>query len=245
MFQQKITIDQFDVFSINVDESLEIAKEIFEDQEYRFSSAIPNPNIIDCGSHIGLATLYFKKMFPLANITCVEPVPENFALLQKNIEINRVQSVKLINAAISNQTGNSLIFGEFNQPKPRFCGSSLLQDWANPGSDSVLVKTIPLSSLLTEKVDFLKLDVEGLETRVLTESENKLHQIAQMSIEFHGMNSHPENQVDEIVTILERNQFEVEVRHKVIEEIFPSHLLSWAQTTGLSLAVIHANNTTF
>ena len=60
MIQQRINIDDFEVFSINVDESLEIAKEIFENKEYYFSSPTPAPKILDCGSHIGLATLYFK-----------------------------------------------------------------------------------------------------------------------------------------------------------------------------------------
>jgi len=245
MLQQKITVDGYEVFSINIDESLEIAKEIFESQEYFFSSLTHAPKILDCGSHIGLATLYFKKLFPSSSITCVEPIPENFNLLQKNVRVNNLKSVKLINAAISNQKGNSVIFGEFDKPNPRFCGSSLFQDWANPGSSSLVVETIPLSSLLNEKVDFLKLDIEGLETGALKESEGKIHKVAEICVEFHGMNTNTENKLDEIVTILERNNFRVEVRHKIIQNIFPQNLLTWVQKTGLSLATIHAKNKYF
>jgi FkbM family methyltransferase len=158
---QKIFVDEFEVFSANKDECLDIAQEIFENHEYLFSSSTPSPTIIDCGSHIGLATLYFKKLFPLAKITCIEPIPENFTLLQKNIEANHLHTVSLINAAISDKTGRAVIFGEFGKPNPRFCGSSLIQDWANPGSIPLSVETIALSSLINEKIDFLKLDIEG------------------------------------------------------------------------------------
>jgi FkbM family methyltransferase len=245
MPQRKITIDDYEVFSINVGESLEIAKEIFENQEYFFSSPTPTPKILDCGSHIGLATLYFKKLFPSARITCVEPIPENFNLLQKNVRANNLQSVNLINAAISNQPGNSIIFGEFDKSNPRFCGSSLFHDWANPGSSSLLTKTILLSSLLNEKIDFLKLDIEGLETGALKESESKINRVAEICIEFHGMNTNTENRLDEIIAILERNNFKVEVRHKIVQDVFPQKLLSWVEENGLSLATIRAKNLAF
>jgi len=153
---QKMTIDRFDVHFLNKDECLEITQEIFENHEYFFSSPKQSPRIIDCGSHIGLATLYFKKLFPLSEITCVEPIPENFALLQKNIEVNNLRSVNLINAAISDKACRSVIFGEFGKTNPRFCGSSLYQEWANPGSSALSVETIALSSLISENIDFLK-----------------------------------------------------------------------------------------
>lgn len=130
MLSHKVTIDGFEVSCINKDECLSIAQEIFERREYFFSSLKSAPTIIDCGSHIGLAALYFKKLFPLSKITCVEPVPENFALLQSNIEVNHLHSVNLINAAISEKTGKSVLFGEFGKQNPRFCGSSLYQYWA-------------------------------------------------------------------------------------------------------------------
>ena len=151
----------------------------------------------------------------------------------------------VINAAISSRAGDSVIFGEFNTPNPRFCGSSLIQNWANPGSTSLSVETIPLSSLLNEKIDFLKLDIEGSEAGALKESESKIHRVVEICIEFHGMNTSTENRLDEIVAILERNHFRVEVRHKIIQDIFPKNLLPWVQETGLSLATIHAKNKLF
>ena len=104
------------------------------------------------------------------------------------------------------------------------------------------VETIPLSSLLNEKIDFLKLDIEGLETSALKECESKIHQVAEICIEFHGINTNTENRLDEILAILDRNNFKVEIKHKTVQNIFPKNLLSWVQETGLSLATVHAKN---
>ena len=47
--------------------------EIFIKQEYYFNTANPAPVILDCGSNIGMAALYFKFLYPEAIIQCFEP----------------------------------------------------------------------------------------------------------------------------------------------------------------------------
>jgi hypothetical protein len=56
------------------------------------------------------------------------------------------------------------------------------------------------------------------------------------------MNAQRENNLDEIVKTLEQNNFDVVVKHKIIQDIFPPNLSSWVQETGLSLATVHAKN---
>lgn len=54
-----------------------------------YHSAISNgeqPLIIDCGGNVGLATRWFAKCFPEAQIVSVEPDIENFRLLTMNTE---------------------------------------------------------------------------------------------------------------------------------------------------------------
>jgi FkbM family methyltransferase len=43
------------------------------------------PVIIDCGANIGLASLWYTRLFPRAKIIAVEPEPENFRILRMNI----------------------------------------------------------------------------------------------------------------------------------------------------------------
>lgn len=70
-----------DLFSVYV-----VYKEIYLYEDYFAKLTNDTPRIIDGGSHIGMATLYFKDRYPKAKITCFEPDPRNFELLIKNTE---------------------------------------------------------------------------------------------------------------------------------------------------------------
>ena len=43
-----------------------IYDDIFTKNTYFFETENPEPRIIDCGGHIGLAVLYFKSLYPRA-----------------------------------------------------------------------------------------------------------------------------------------------------------------------------------
>src|SRR5262249_51895723 len=42
-------------------------------QSYRFASSRPDPVVYDCGANIGMATFYFKWLYPKAHIDAFEP----------------------------------------------------------------------------------------------------------------------------------------------------------------------------
>ncbi len=50
--------------------------------------------------------------------------------------------------------------------------------------------------------------------------------IREINIEYHGMRVWEDNDLEEILEILKRNNFSVEVVHKEVEKIFPKHLLA-------------------
>src|SRR5262245_55665784 len=43
--------------------------EIFQRELYRFHTDSAGPKILDCGANIGLAVIYFKRLYPHARIT--------------------------------------------------------------------------------------------------------------------------------------------------------------------------------
>lgn len=61
------------------------------------------PVIADLGANVGAASLWFIKQFPQAKIAAVEPDPENFELLQKNVAPH--SSITPIEAAIGSEPG--------------------------------------------------------------------------------------------------------------------------------------------
>ncbi len=81
---------------------ISVIKQCFQDEQYdtKSISGYPNaevdnyynatlesgvsPLIVDCGANIGASALWFRARFPRAQITCIEPDPNNFELLQRN-----------------------------------------------------------------------------------------------------------------------------------------------------------------
>ena len=61
------------------------------------------PLIIDCGSNIGLSTIYFAELFPEAKIVSIQPEINNFNLMKKNC--NKLKNVIFLNAAIGSEKG--------------------------------------------------------------------------------------------------------------------------------------------
>jgi len=202
------------LFSFRHEEEFEaIYKAIFQEGEYDFTTVNPEPRIIDAGAHIGVATLYFKKKYPMANIICFEPNPSTFSLLQKNIIQNNLEDVTLVSAALATDRGEVPFY--IGNPKdgetPYTWGDSAARNkWLgeNPNAyKTISVQAITLSEYLTKPVDLLKLDVEGSEEEVLREAGEKLRNIKQIFMEFHGSSTNPANDSGRLLELLRSNGF--------------------------------------
>ena len=75
-------------------------EQIFLAFVYYFEVKNKKPVIYDCGANIGLATIFFKYLYPGATITAFEPDPVVFEMLKKNIEMNRFKGVTAVNRAV-------------------------------------------------------------------------------------------------------------------------------------------------
>jgi FkbM family methyltransferase len=176
-------------------------QEIFIDQQYYFRAASPSPRIIDCGSHIGLSILYFKALYPQASVLGFEPAPTTYQLLSENTKNNRLRDVRLEKKAVSNEEGKLAFFGDLSKT------SSLIKERGSRKSE--MVDVVKLSGFIDQKVDFLKLDVEGVEDRVLQDlaAADKLKMIQQMVIEYHHHIINQEDRLSAFLKILEDHHF--------------------------------------
>lgn len=163
-----------------------LKQEIFTQDSYYFETANPAPVIIDAGAHIGMATLYFKKLYPGAHITAIEPLPQNFALLEKNIWENQLTEVRTHNVALAPREGASDIYFDATPNNWYISAGFTKGGWTHEQeSDVIQVPTLPLADFLTEPIDFLKMDIEGAEEAVLTAAQDHLKMIRHAMIEFH------------------------------------------------------------
>jgi FkbM family methyltransferase len=149
------------------------------DQMFKTSPA----NIIDCGSNIGLASVYFHWFYPNANFTAIEPFHENVEVLRLNLESNGLKNYKVLEVGVWNKNIGLVINKHFRDKK----------EWAISLEESSKEQTdIPGNSLLeligNNEIDILKMDIEGAEKVLFDDSEYAmffLSKIKCLAIEIH------------------------------------------------------------
>jgi FkbM family methyltransferase len=180
-------------------------REVFAEREYWFATDNPRPVILDCGSNIGMAALFFKSLYPEAEIVAFEPAPWACEAMEETIRANALQGIALHNAALADEEGTLELYHDPEHP-----GSAVMSVFRDrmPG-EAVRVPAVRLSRYITKPVDFLKLDVEGSELPVLRDlvSSGAIAKIRQMVIEFHHHLRPGEDKLSECLSILERYGF--------------------------------------
>ena len=190
--EKKIEIAGLRLNYIRPYEVLHTYKDIFENEIYKFSASSDRPLIIDCGSNIGISVLYYKTLYPGSTVIAYEPDKKNFQLLSKNISDNNLQQVTLHEAAVWVENG------EISFASNAAEGSSITL--TNEGSNVVIVPSIRLADVLNtyDKIDFLKLDIEGAEDTVVADCGSLLSRIENLFLEYHGTI----HETEKLITIL-------------------------------------------
>ncbi|WP_153558555.1 FkbM family methyltransferase [Roseimaritima sediminicola] len=200
------------------------------------------PRIIDGGSNIGVSMLEWKSRWPGARVECFEPDPAAFAVLQKNITANDIPGVTCQHAALWPEPGSAPLYGDLGRGGDAR-GNSLVAAWGNRAASSQTeVPCQPLSTLLDRgPVDFLKLDIEGAEQRVLAEAGERLREVAALYVEVHETDADRDhNSADAILGLLDSVGFATELESRYDPHALPPALRSWQQAVGASQSQILA-----
>lgn len=153
--------------------------------------------IFDIGSCEGEDSIKYSRMFPNSKIYAVEALPNNISLIEKNIEKYSAGNIEVLPFALSDEKGETNFFVSSGQYKDKQSD----QDWdyGNKSSsmlpphkhletapwlkfDNVIkVKTETLHSVCKEKnishIDFIHMDVQGAELKVLEGAKDLLETI--------------------------------------------------------------------
>tara|TARA_B100000676_G_C18056527_1_gene834792 strand:- start:995 stop:1732 length:738 start_codon:yes stop_codon:yes gene_type:complete len=216
---------------------LEINERLFFQKKIRrlVKSILPeNVEVIfDIGANRGQSIFLFKKWFPKAKLYSFEPNPKLFLQLKKKYKKN--SKIQLYELALSDENGTKI----FNENL--FHSSSTLEN-VNPDSvylkkkakllgvspeklilKSYPVKIKPLSMVIDElklnKVDFIKIDVEGHELKCLDglfrnlKAEVKCIQVEINSNDLYGKKKGS----NEIFDLMNKNGFK---NYKIIKHGF-------------------------
>jgi FkbM family methyltransferase len=122
--------------------------------------------VVDVGAHIGYYSLLFSRLVgPQGHVIAFEPVPKNFEFLSENLKLNTCSNVEPMNRAVLDRHEQIII--EMPEDDPLPVGVS----FANPDNKgNVLIEAVSLDDTVlrrTKRVDFLKVDAEGAEGKVL------------------------------------------------------------------------------
>jgi FkbM family methyltransferase len=132
--------------------------------------------VVDVGANIGAFSLYQAMVKNAEQVIAFEPSPQTFTRLAKNIEINGLRNVRLVNAAVGDKRG-VLSFSE--DPMPVLCRVS--------ESGRLKVPGVTLDDELRDvpSIDILKIDTEGYETHVLRGASETLKKTKRIAFELH------------------------------------------------------------
>lgn len=160
-----------------------------------------NPIIIDCGANIGISVLNYKRHFPGAHVIAFEPDPTIVKVLRRNLEVNKVENVQLIDSAAWIENGYSSFFTE------GIDGSRII-DNSDVELPNVTVKTADLRQYVQQPIDLLKMDIEGAEFKVLCHLGECLKLVQNLVVECH-VNSDNIGDLGELLGVLQNVNFEV------------------------------------
>jgi FkbM family methyltransferase len=157
--------------------------EVFGHQYYRLPLASPPRTILDLGANTGMTAVYFGRMYPGAQLACVEPVPGNLRVLEKNLELNSIQATVLA-AAVDARDGHVRMELLANDYGHRVAASSGDQSCETIDVPALSVPSI-LRRLAWPGIGLLKVDIEGHEKALFAGDCEWLRLVDAMCIECH------------------------------------------------------------
>ena len=108
--------------------------------------------IVDVGAHVGLWTIPMSRK--ATKVIAIEPFLPTFELLQKNILANNVENVTLLNTLLGD-------------PSKKYSLGNTVSSGSNHYLENGTLNGETLDTLISEKISFIKIDVEGMEPEVL------------------------------------------------------------------------------
>ena len=142
---------------------------------------------VDVGANIGLHTLNMARIVGnTGRVFAFEPDPSNFEILEKNVKINNYQNIILEQKAVGDKHGRTTLYQSDNP------GNHRLFPLTKQAKGQIQVELTSLDKYFTDsnlanKINFIKIDVEGFEFSVLKGMKNILKNNKKIKILFENM----------------------------------------------------------
>ncbi len=151
-------------------------REIWYDQIYRLPFRARVETVVDLGANIGFTSVYLAKRYGARRVVAVEPDASNAGLARRNLEQNAIDG-DVVEAAIGPADGTA-----------RFTAGAD-SNLGRVGAEGRAVAMISMNTLCErhglERIDVLKMDIEGGEQQLLSGQTGWLSRVRSMIAEFH------------------------------------------------------------
>ena len=155
--------------------------EVFVAREYELPIRGFAPrHILDLGANVGYASVLFAARWPEVRILAVEPERENMVLLKRNT--GGYRTIDALHAAVWSRPGEVAIAN----PDDEANAFRMTEANAN-AAQKVPAYTIAqlIDRMGCDRLDLLKMDVEGAEVEILRDAASWLDRVNVMIIELH------------------------------------------------------------
>lgn len=191
-----------------------VFEQLILDEEYKEIIGLFQKNnlsletMIDAGANIGMAALYFKAFYPDVKIVALEPSNETFQRLEKNLNLNKTEGVKMLKQGLWKE--NSFLYLDKNFRDKSDWAFRLLEN-DDPELNTIKVENIEtiLRENNWERLDLLKMDIEGGEVSIFESQEtveNWISKVKVIVVEIHDEYDCRKN----IYDLLRRNNFSID-----------------------------------
>ena len=160
--------------------------QVFVEKSYPFLMSKINKGdiVIDAGANIGMFSIMASILVgKTGKVIAIEPDPENLKILKRNLELNNISNIIIVDKALYSKSGERLNFYQDG-----VMSRILLSDNSEPGNH-IEVETITLDDIISNinlHPKVLKMDIEGAEKFALLSAQNTFQTINYFEGEIHS-----------------------------------------------------------
>ena len=211
-----VRVGEFIVCGSPTDTSVmpQIRRGIYEPHIQRLFCSLIKPGMIVCdiGANFGQHTVMLSKLVgPTGRVIAIEASPTNIEYIHKTIAENECDNVEIINRGVwSHET--ELTFSHVkNAEATSFCSnkSDIRTIEPNPNCQYQTIKVSPLDTLVSDDIDFIKIDIEGAELFAMHGAQQFLKLRSPILMELNSFTSRTFMGIEiiDIIDYMESNEY--------------------------------------
>jgi FkbM family methyltransferase len=138
----------------------------WEELECFLALVEPGASVLDVGANMGFFTVAVgHRLNGTGKVLAIEPMPQNLTALRKNVAVNHLKNVEIVACGVNKEPGELQM-----DISPTATTGNAAVKWTDDMPFQVVTETVPvhrLDDLMAQhgldKVDLLKIDIEGFE----------------------------------------------------------------------------------